>query len=69
MVTNRIGGVVILDTWKCHICGDERPDDKISVFKHSTTTPGGIRLSENVRYCNDRKKCIEAAPNFHFIEV
>jgi hypothetical protein len=44
------------ETWRCHVCGKERPDSKISVARYQrmdTVVP--IRL--NVRYCNDRVKC------------
>lgn len=52
-------------TWKCHVCGDDRPDDKISV--HSETEKIGIPgmevpVTANVRFCNDRSKCCEGAP-------
>lgn len=55
-------------TWKCHICGDERPDDKISVYTHTNRSSNGIEFMENIRYCNDREKCIEGAKTFHFVE-
>lgn len=56
-------------TWTCHVCGEERPDDKISVFK-STVEMKGVRIpiTQNVRYCNDRQSCIEGAPNINFVE-
>jgi hypothetical protein len=47
-------------TWTCHICGDERPDEMIGVFKHYH--PGG--LQENVRYCLDRAGCRQTVPVF-----
>lgn len=54
------GGTVSIDfhnmTWTCHVCGDERPDDKISVAKH----PLGI-ATVNVRYCKDRPECAAKA--------
>jgi len=58
-------------TWKCHVCKDERPDDKISVL--TTTTGlgygfGGITMSQNVRYCNDRPDCIAGAHEVRFIK-
>lgn len=43
-------------TWTCHVCGDERPDAKISVAKH----PLGIAVV-NVRFCNDRPDCAAKA--------
>lgn len=57
-------------TWTCHICNEERPDAKISVFKHKH--PGSldgntIEFTENVRYCNDRDRCLEGAKQFCFM--
>ena len=52
-------------TWTCHICGDERPDDKISVFSKSLEIPG-VEAKQNVRYCNDRQECIDGAQTFSF---
>ena len=57
-------------TWTCHICKDRRPDEKISVYKHDRSkeydmSPG--TMVENVRYCNDKLECIEAAKDYsHF---
>ena len=58
-------------TWKCHICGDERPDEKISVLSKPIVTngqvvPGG---QQNIRYCNDRPACIEGAEVFSFFKA
>ena len=52
-------------TWTCHICKEERPDDKISVMKKSLGIPG-VEATENIRYCNDRKECIDGAKGFSF---
>lgn len=41
-------------TWTCHVCGEKRPDGKISVHKI------GI-IGANVRYCNDREACEQGA--------
>lgn len=52
--------------WTCHVCGDYRPDSKISV--HSTDTMfSGVSLQQNVRYCNDRLECREGAKNIKWI--
>lgn len=48
-------------TWTCHACGDERPDAAISVWS-TWRTIGGVDVQTNVRYCNDRPGCVEAAP-------
>ena len=59
-----------METWKCHVCGEERPDDKISVLsllKEIPETNGGT-VTFNVRYCNDKPSCIEAASTFSFLK-
>ena len=56
-----------MDTWPCHICGDERPDDKISVRKR-TKSIGPVEFQENVRYCNDRDSCIAGAEDYHHVK-
>ena len=48
-------------TWKCHVCGDERPDDKISVYT-TTDMVNRVQIDTNVRYCNDRPACAGGAP-------
>ena len=59
-------------TWKCHICGDTRPDDKISVCTTDTSKkynlPEGT-MQQNVRYCNDRQDCIDKAKTYSFDET
>ncbi len=51
------------DTWKCHVCGEERPDDKISVLSKPLIINGQVvpDSPQNIRYCNDRPACIEGA--------
>lgn len=58
------------DTWKCHICGDERPDEKISVLSKPLIINGQVVLGgqQNIRYCNDRPACIEGAKGFSFFK-
>jgi hypothetical protein len=53
-------------TWTCHVCGDERPDTAISVFKREHT--GAVAFTENIRYCNDRPACIEGARTFSHLK-
>lgn len=53
-------------TWTCHVCGDVRPDAKISVFTHEREV-NGVSFRENVRHCNDRPPCVEGAKSFHFL--
>ncbi len=54
-------------TWKCHVCGEERPDAQISVLT-KTNRVGLITLEQNIRYCNDRQKCIDGAKDFSFFK-
>ncbi len=55
-------------TWKCHICGKDKPDGKISV----RTTPmiiGGRKMGDqDIRYCNDNNDCIEKSKTFKFFQ-
>ena len=44
-------------TWSCMVCGEKRPDDKISVASSEHVLPGGAVLKKNVRYCNDQPEC------------
>ena len=50
-------------TWTCHVCGERRPDSKISVAKHRLITDTGIEMGQNVRYCNDNPACEKRARN------
>ena len=52
--------------WTCHVCGRERPDNKISVATHMRKDDG-FELQENIRYCNDSKDCKEKVKTFHFL--
>lgn len=46
-------------TWKCEICGEDRPDRDISVMTYQIKDfPGAHR---NLKYCNDREACHEMA--------
>lgn len=57
-------------TWKCHVCKEERPDNKISVYSKDTSSEYGLPMGTmimNIRYCNDRESCIENAPYYSFI--
>jgi len=55
-------------TWHCDICGKERPDAQISVWKVDITPPGSPlppwTISRNVKYCNDNPACKEGAENW-----
>jgi len=54
-------------TWTCHVCGKERPDDKISVYSQ-TTMEHGVEIQQNVRYCNDNPKCVEGAKTIRWFD-
>lgn len=56
-------------TWKCHICGEERPDDKISVHTKPLMVVNGEPFGQqNIRYCNDKRACIEGAKTKSFFK-
>ena len=55
-------------TWTCHICGEERPDERISVYSSMKALSSGIEMKQNVRYCNDRAECIEGAKTRSFVK-
>ena len=55
-------------TWKCHICGENRSDDKISVRTTPLIISGREMGSQNIRYCNDNEKCIEESKTFKFFK-
>ncbi len=63
----------MIDHWTCHVCGEDRPDAKISVFSKDISgdfevpLPPGT-MKQNVRYCNDKKECIEGAKTYSFIK-
>ena len=52
-------------SWVCHVCNDVRSDSKISVLSRDVSADYGLpagTMKQNVRYCNDRPACVEAAP-------
>ena len=59
-------------TWKCHICDDIRPDNKISVYTSDISDTSAennlprFMMQQNVRYCNDRQSCIDGSKTFSF---
>lgn len=55
------------ETWTCHVCGDRRPDERISVHKSEREFVWGTTVTENVRYCNDRPACREGAATITFL--
>jgi len=52
-------------TWTCHVCGEDRPDERISVH-HRDEKLAGQTVATNIRYCNDRSACIEGVQTFSF---
>ena len=48
-------------TWTCHVCHEERPDAAISVLSTPIEVAPRVMATQNVRYCNDRRACIEGA--------
>lgn len=56
-------------SWICHICGKDRPDNKIEVRSIDVSDqyklPKGT-MKNNVRYCNDNPDCIEKSKTFRF---
>lgn len=63
---------VILDPelfhWTCHVCGEMRPDSKISVETKTVPIKGTeSTIEQNIRYCNDKPKCKVGAKKVDFI--
>ena len=54
--------------WACHICGEDRPDERISVLTKPLLINGQQVGEQNIRYCNDRPGCIEGAKTFDFLK-
>jgi len=57
-----------METWTCHICKKERPDDKISVITKPLIIDGRSVGQQNIRYCNDNPKCAAAAEEYDFFK-
>lgn len=59
-------------TWTCHICKQERPDNKISVFTRRVPMNGlgDVFVTENIRHCNDNLECVDGAKTYtHFNNI
>lgn len=56
-------------TWKCHICGDERPDNKISILSKALIINGQHCGQQNIRYCNDRSACVDGVQTYSFFKT
>ncbi len=46
-------------TWRCDACGDERPDEKISVLSVPWVIGGRVVGQRNYKYCNDKPDCLK----------
>lgn len=59
-------------TWTCHICKEDRPDNRISVHRKPMIGLNGVPsrvISENVRHCNDNPDCVRRAKSFSFVRT
>jgi len=54
-------------TWTCHLCGQTRPNDRISVRKRPLLFRG-VELVQNVRYCNDNPDCIDRSKTHDLVQ-
>lgn len=55
---------------RCHICGEMRQPEMLSLETHKTTMPGTNRkVEERILYCNDKAECTSRAPRFSFIRT
>jgi len=60
-----------INTWKCHICGEDRDDEFISVYSKDISDDIGLikgSIKQNVRYCNDKIECKNKVTSFNFIK-
>ena len=61
----------MIDTWICHVCGEERSDACISVHTRDISADHKLQpgmMKQNVRYCNDNKECAEAAKTYNILK-
>lgn len=58
-------------TWRCTICGKERPDKYISVHTRDSSSkyklPPGT-MKENIKYCSDNPICKQKAMDFSYFK-
>lgn len=47
--------------WRCEACGEVRDNDVISVASRTMPFGGGVTVTRNVCYCNDRDRCLDGA--------
>ena len=58
----------LIDEWNCQICGEKRPDDRISVLSKPLVIEGRVIGTQNIKYCNDRPSCIEKAKDYSYFK-
>ena len=49
----------MISTWRCQICGKERPDNKIDVVSYAVKDLPNAEV--NIKYCNDSMDCYMGA--------
>ena len=62
----------MIDQWRCHVCGDLRPDALIGVRTTDRSAAWGMppgTVKENVRFCLDRPACAKGAETFTFLDA
>lgn len=55
--------------WRCHACGEMRPDKYIKVYKHDVSAQYNFdsgTLIHNFRYCSDNHICVDKASRREF---
>lgn len=56
-------------TWRCDVCGRERHDKFISVYKKPLKGFKEGVAEQNIKYCNDREHCHEMAELYDLFEL
>ena len=49
----------MIDSWRCDICKEERPDSVISVLTYPLKNLPDAEY--NLKYCNDKDECYKGA--------
>jgi hypothetical protein len=60
-----------LNGWRCHICGEWRPDNKIRVYTTDSSAEFGLEpgtVQRNVRYCEDNPQCVLGAQTYRLFK-
>lgn len=56
----------MFEEWNCEVCGERRPDEKISVVTHDYSEQHDLpygTVKRNVKHCNDNFSCKLSAEN------